>query len=64
MRTEQLRMHRQAFVYSEGKLASLPLLHDTARFFEGQVASTLGVVRIHPCVANRLSVKTLKKATS
>jgi hypothetical protein len=63
MRTEQLRMHRQAFVYSEGKLASLPLLHDSARFFEGQVASTLGASHIYPCVANRPSVRTLRKVT-
>ncbi|KAF9793272.1 hypothetical protein BJ322DRAFT_114657 [Thelephora terrestris] len=37
---EQLKLHRQAFVYSEEKLASLPLLPDTARLFTGQVAST------------------------
>ena len=63
-RTEQLKMHRQEFIYSEGKVASLPLLHDAARFFEGQVASTLGIVHVHKHAANRISVRTLKKATS
>ena len=50
------------FIHSEEKLTSLPLLADTARFFEGQVASTLVVFHIIPFMSNRLLVRTLEKA--
>lgn len=59
--TEQLKMHRQVFIHSEEKLVSLPLLYDTAQFFEGQVASTLVVHYIPPPLPDRLLVRTLKK---
>ena len=39
--TEQLKVHRQAFIYSEERLCSIPLLPEVARLFAGQVASTL-----------------------
>lgn len=61
MRTEQLKMHRQVFIHREEKLNSVPLLHDIARFFEGQVASTLVVFHITPCVPDRLLVRSSKK---
>lgn len=37
---EQLKVHRQAFIYSEERLCSIPLLPEVARLFAGQVAST------------------------
>lgn len=51
MPTEQLRNHRQAFIYSEEKLNSLPLLHDIAELFKGHVASTLDIPHT-PCVVH------------
>jgi histone deacetylase 6 len=59
--TEQLKMHRQAFIHSEGGLSSLPLLPDVSRFFEGQVASTLAFSHILLYVPDRPLVRTLKK---
>ena len=64
MQTETLKEHRQAFIYSEEGLHSLPLLPDVARFFEGQVACSLVVFRVFLCVPDKISVRTLEKAMS
>lgn len=61
-RAEILRDHRQSFIFSKEGLLSLPLLPDVARFFEGQVACSLVVSCIFPCVPDRLSARTLATA--
>ena len=61
--TEILKEHRQAFIFSEEGLLSLPLFPEVARFFEGQVACSLVVSRIFLCMPDRLLAKTSAKAT-
>jgi len=59
---EILRDHRQGFIFSEEGLLSLPLLPEVARFFEGQVACSLVVSSISPCVPDRLLARALATA--
>lgn len=61
---ESLREHRQAFIYSEEGMLSLPLLPDVSRFFEGQVACSFVVFCIFTCVPDRPLVRTLATAMS
>ena len=61
-RAEILRDHRQSFIFSKEGLLSLPLLPDVARFFEGQVACSLVVSCVFPCVPDRLLARTLATA--
>ena len=56
-RTESLKEHRQAFIYSEEGLLALPLLPDVARFFEGQVACSLVVFYIFTCAPDGILVR-------
>ena len=64
LQTETLKEHRQAFVYSEEGLLSLPLLPEVARFFEGQVACSSVVFYIFTCVPDRPLVRTSATAMS
>ena len=50
---EQLKAHRQEFIFTKENLPTLPLLPEISRFFAGQVACTLAVFRTLLCVSDR-----------